>query len=77
MIAMTKAALAEAGVNVEALEASAAVSGKAAALQPGAERSSTVLLVKNLPYSTTEADLLVNPLLHVMPREVARAKFSY
>lgn len=59
VIALTKASLAEAGVDVAALEASAAQSGKSAVDQPGSDRSSTTLLVKNLPYTATEADILV------------------
>lgn len=58
VIAMTKRALGEAGVNVEALESAAAASGKAAA-QTRIERSGTVLLVKNLPYTASEAELQV------------------
>lgn len=58
VIAMTKRALGEAGVNVDALESAAAVSGKAAA-QMRIERSGTVLLVKNLPYTACEAELQV------------------
>jgi len=53
VIAATKKALAEAGAEVEALEA-AAVSGKGAKV----ERSDTCLLVKNLPYSVTAEELL-------------------
>ena len=60
VIALTKSGLAEAGVNVEALEAAASVSGKAAGEQPGVDRSSTTLVVKNLPYTATEADLMVS-----------------
>ena len=59
VIALTKAGLAEAGVNVDAMESAAALSSRAAGEQPGVERSSTVLLVKNLPYTATEADLMV------------------
>lgn len=66
VIALTKASLAEAGVNIEALENAAAHSGKAATEQPGVNRSDTVLLVKNLPYTATEADLLVK---HCHPQE--------
>ncbi|GLC70759.1 hypothetical protein PLESTF_001030300 [Pleodorina starrii] len=56
VIAATKQALAEAGVSVEALEAAAAASGKAATTKSVA-RSSTTLLVKNLPYSADEDEL--------------------
>ncbi len=58
MIAMTKRALGEAGVNVDTLESAAAASGKAAA-QTRIERSGTVILVKNLPYNASEAELQV------------------
>ncbi|XP_074269946.1 multiple RNA-binding domain-containing protein 1-like isoform X2 [Silene latifolia] len=51
IIAETKEALTNAGVNVTSLEEFA--SGKTEAL----ERSNHVLLVKNLPYSSTESDL--------------------
>ena len=61
MIAMTKRALGEAGVDVEALEGAAAASGKAAA-QKHVERSGTALLVKNLPYTASEAELQVTAL---------------
>lgn len=40
------------------LEAAAAASGHAAATSKAVARSSSVLLVKNLPYSASEADLL-------------------
>lgn len=60
VIALTKSGLAEAGVNVEALEAAASASGKSAGEQPGVDRSSTTLVVKNLPYGATEADLMVS-----------------
>ena len=59
VIAMTKRALGEAGVDVEALEGAAAASGKAAA-QKHVERSGTALLVKNLPYTASEAELQVS-----------------
>ena len=58
VIALTKRALGEAGVNVDALETAAAASGKAAA-QMRVERSGTALLVKNLPYSASEPELQV------------------
>ncbi|GIM08321.1 hypothetical protein Vretimale_12361 [Volvox reticuliferus] len=56
VIAATKHALAEAGVNVEALERAAAASGKASTAR-SVLRSSTTLLVKNLPYSADEDEL--------------------
>jgi hypothetical protein len=56
VLALTKRSLEEAGVSVDALEAAAAASGKASAAQAVA-RSPSILLVKNLPYSTTEQDL--------------------
>ncbi|GFR48899.1 hypothetical protein Agub_g10847 [Astrephomene gubernaculifera] len=56
VIASTKQALAEAGVQVEALERAAAASGKASAVRTVA-RSGTTLLVKNLPYSADENEL--------------------
>ena len=62
MIAMTKRALGKAGVNVDALEGAAAASGKAAA-QKRVERSSTALLVKNLPYTASEMELQVSILV--------------
>ncbi|KAG2451283.1 hypothetical protein HYH02_003889 [Chlamydomonas schloesseri] len=57
VIAATKQALAEAGVSVEALERAAAASGKASASKAVA-RSPTTLLVKNLPFSADEDELL-------------------
>jgi hypothetical protein len=62
VLALTKRALGGAGVNVGALEAAAAASGKAAATQSIA-RSGSALLVKNLPYSASEAELQVFRLL--------------
>ena len=60
VIALTKASLADAGVDVAALEAAAQAGGHAArALRSGLERSPSVLLVKNLAYSITRSDLLV------------------
>ena len=56
VVAQTKQALAEAGVDTSKLEAAAAASGKASETQSVA-RSPTVLLVKNLPYSTSEEEL--------------------
>ena len=66
VLAATKAALAEAGVDVAALEEAAVASGgrkghgargAATPLAPPSARHPTTLLVKNLPYATTEADL--------------------
>jgi multiple RNA-binding domain-containing protein 1 len=57
VIAQTKAALSDLGVNAKALEASAAASGSAAATKSVA-RSSSTLLVKNLPYSSDEDELM-------------------
>ncbi|BDA49748.1 Multiple RNA-binding domain-containing protein 1 [Coccomyxa sp. Obi] len=56
VIALTKRALGEAGVDVAALEAAAAAAGKAAA-RANVARSPTTLLVKNLPYTATETEL--------------------
>ena len=58
VLALTKRALTDAGVNVESLEEAAAASGRAAAATAVA-RSATTLLVKNLPYSASEAELQV------------------
>ena len=60
MIAITKAALAEAGVSLEALEDAATRSGSAASSGPSVDRSETVILVKNLPYSASEGELMVS-----------------
>ena len=68
VIAMTKRALGEAGVDVEALEGAAAASGKAAA-QKHVERSGTALLVKNLPYTASEAELQVSIFGGILTRE--------
>ncbi|KAJ9530616.1 hypothetical protein QJQ45_014764, partial [Haematococcus lacustris] len=57
VIAATKAALAEEGVSVEALEAAAAAAGAAAGQRTGVARSPNVLLVKNLPFSITEEEV--------------------
>ena len=62
VLALTKRALSAAGVSVDALEEAAAASGTAAASKSIA-RSATALLVKNLPYSATEAELQVTPAL--------------
>jgi multiple RNA-binding domain-containing protein 1 len=56
VIAQTKAALLDGNINVSALEAAAAASGKAAA-KASVARSATTLLVKNLPYSSDEEEL--------------------
>lgn len=61
VIALTKHALGGAGVNVDALESAAAASGQAAS-QKRIERSGTVLLVKNLPYTASEPELQVTAL---------------
>ncbi len=53
MIAETKRLLATEGVDIEALE-KAAEGGKEAKVK----RSGSVVLVKNLPYSTTEDELV-------------------
>ena len=58
VIALTKRALGEAGVDVAALEAAAAAAGKSAA-RAAVARSPTTLLVKNLPYTSTETELQV------------------
>ena len=52
----TKKNLEEAGVNIKALEVAAQASGKKAAKKSVA-RSQNVILVKNLPYQTSEKDL--------------------
>ncbi|UPR01955.1 multiple RNA-binding domain-containing protein [Chloropicon primus] len=52
----TKKCLEEAGVSITALEAAAEASGKKAAKKT-VERNQSVILVKNLPYQTTEKDL--------------------
>jgi hypothetical protein len=56
VIAQTKAALLDGNINVAALEAAAAASGKAAT-KASVARSATTLLVKNLPYSADEEEL--------------------
>ena len=48
---------APAGVSVDVLEGAAAASGKASSNQT-VQRSSVCLIVKNLPYSTSEEDLV-------------------
>ncbi|KAG1656825.1 hypothetical protein FOA52_008459 [Chlamydomonas sp. UWO 241] len=58
VVAQTKGALSDAGVDIAKLEAAAAVSGKAAQTAGAAvARSATTLLVKNLPYSADEGEL--------------------
>lgn len=57
VIAQTKAALADMGVNAKALETAAAASGSAAATK-SVSRSSSTLLVKNLPYGADADELL-------------------
>lgn len=56
VIAQTKAALADMGINTKALEAAAAASGSAAANKSVA-RSASTLLVKNLPYGADADEL--------------------
>ena len=56
VIAQTKAALADMGVNTKALESAAAASGSAAATKSVA-RSANTLLVKNLPYGADSDEL--------------------
>jgi multiple RNA-binding domain-containing protein 1 len=56
VIAQTKAALGDMGVNTKALESAAAASGSAAAAKSVA-RSSSTLLVKNLPYGADSDEL--------------------
>ena len=56
VLAVTKEELADAGVNVAALERAAHASGHAAS-ESNLPRSRTVLLVKNLPYEATEDSL--------------------
>ena len=57
VMAATKRDLAAAGVDVAALEAAA---GAGSADKAAVPRSADTLLVKNLPYATTAADLEVN-----------------
>ncbi|GAX79039.1 hypothetical protein CEUSTIGMA_g6479.t1 [Chlamydomonas eustigma] len=56
VVAQTKEALVDAGVDTSKLEASAAASGKASETK-SVSRSPNVLLVKNLPFSATEEEL--------------------
>ncbi len=49
-----------AGVAIEKLEEAAAASGKASDTK-SVDRSPTTLLVKNLPYTVTQAELQVRP----------------
>ena len=73
VIALTKRALGESGVNVDALEGAAAASGKAAG-QRRVERSGSVLLVKNLPYTASESELQVTflSLMATLPSQIIR-----
>ena len=65
VIAATKAALASAGVDIAKLEASAAAAGGGSggskgsknSTPPPIKRSSTALMIKNLPYATSEREL--------------------
>ena len=57
VISETKRTLEDAGVNLDRLEAAAAASGSAAT-RKSVERSKTTLLVKNLPYSVAEDELV-------------------
>jgi multiple RNA-binding domain-containing protein 1 len=57
VIAQTKQALGDAGVDIAKLEAAAAASGKAS-LSKSVARSGTVLLLKNLQWATSEEELL-------------------
>ena len=61
VIALTKAALAEAGVDLNTLEAAVVAGGSRAGrdIVGAVERSKAVLLVKNLPYSASQQDLQV------------------
>lgn len=56
VVAETKRGLEEAGCNVAALEEAAKAAGSGAS--KAVERSTTALVVKNIPYSTTEQDLV-------------------
>lgn len=69
VISQTKAALADGGINIAALESAAAAAGAAAAKKSVA-RSSTTLLVKNLPYYADDAEL--RQLFSGMGRTVVR-----
>ena len=58
IIAETKEQLAASGVNPARLEAAAAAGGAAAGKgRPGVKRSSTAIVLKNLPYEAEESDL--------------------
>ncbi len=86
VIAETKSALAEAGVDVEALENAAAAAGgkKNQAKSTAVDRSDRILLVKNLPYSADEEELetlfaAIGPVLRlVLPptRTLALVEYS-
>ncbi|KFM27346.1 Multiple RNA-binding domain-containing protein 1 [Auxenochlorella protothecoides] len=56
VFAATKAALSDAGVDVDALEAAAAAAGKQDK-GPDVARSDRAILIKNLPWSTSEDEL--------------------
>ena len=56
VVALTKKALGDAGVNVAALEAAAAASGHASNSSQ-LVRSKTTLLIKNLPYAASKMEL--------------------
>lgn len=88
VIAETKSALAEAGVDVEALENAAAAAGKGKGKKGdekiSVDRSDTILLVKNLPYSADEEELetifaAVGPVLRIVlpsTRTLALVEYS-
>ncbi len=57
VIAQTKTALSEAGVAVDRLEAAAAASGHASG-KASVARSASVLLVKNLPFTADDRELM-------------------
>ena len=60
VMAATKRALAEDGVDVAKLESAAAAAGAGAAANNSLPRSADTLLVKNLPYSATASELEVS-----------------
>ena len=60
IMAATKRALADEGVDVAKLEAAAAAAGAGAAANKALPRSADTLLVKNLPYSASAAELEVS-----------------
>ncbi|GMH38972.1 hypothetical protein BSKO_06870 [Bryopsis sp. KO-2023] len=70
IIAKTKDALGDAGVSVEKMEEAAAAAGKASS-SVSVSRSSTTLLIKNLPYMTEREELQgmfgdIGPLLRLV-----------